>query len=67
MACCAPSTRWPLSLKGGDVLASLLAYMVVYLIIYPSAVVIAARLVRGGPAAPVSGAPGRKRAAERPS
>ena len=46
------------SLKGGDVLASLLAYMAVYLIIYPSAVFIAARLVRNGPAvAPVSGAP----------
>jgi cytochrome d ubiquinol oxidase subunit I len=48
----------PPSLKGGDVLASLLAYMAVYLIIYPSAVLIAARLVRNGPAAaPVSGAP----------
>jgi cytochrome bd ubiquinol oxidase subunit I len=46
------------SLKGGDVLASLLAYMAVYLIIYPSAVIIAARLVRQGPAiAPVPGAP----------
>jgi cytochrome d ubiquinol oxidase subunit I len=46
------------SLKGGDVLASLLAYMAVYLIIYPSAVVIAARLVLKGPAvAPISGAP----------
>jgi cytochrome d ubiquinol oxidase subunit I len=46
------------SLKGGDVLASLLTYMVVYLIIYPSAVIIAARLVRKGPAvAPVPGAP----------
>jgi cytochrome d ubiquinol oxidase subunit I len=46
------------SLKGGDVLVSLLAYMAVYLIIYPSAVFIAARLVRAGPAvAPVSGAP----------
>jgi len=46
------------SLRGGDVLASLLAYMVVYLIIYPSAVVIAARLVRQGPAvAPVASAP----------
>jgi cytochrome d ubiquinol oxidase subunit I len=46
------------SLKGGDVLASLLAYMAVYLIIYPSAVIIAARLVRKGPAvAPVPGAP----------
>jgi cytochrome bd ubiquinol oxidase subunit I len=46
------------SLTGGDVLASLLAYMAVYLIIFPSAVVIAARLVRKGPAdAPVAGAP----------
>jgi len=46
------------SLRGGDVLASLLAYMVVYLIIYPSAVVIAARLVRKGPdVAPVASAP----------
>jgi cytochrome d ubiquinol oxidase subunit I len=46
------------SLSGANVLGSLLAYMVVYLIIYPSAVVIAARLVRQGPAvAPVSGAP----------
>jgi cytochrome d ubiquinol oxidase subunit I len=48
----------PPSLRGGDVLASLLAYMAVYLIIYPSAIFIAARLVRHGPAvAPVSGAP----------
>jgi cytochrome d ubiquinol oxidase subunit I len=38
------------SLVGGDVLISLLAYMVVYLIVYPSAVLIAARLVRKGPA-----------------
>src|SRR5262245_39695105 len=38
------------SLVGGDVLVSLLAYVVVYLIIYPSAVLIAARLVRKGPA-----------------
>ena len=38
------------SLVGGDVLLSLLAYMVVYLIIYPSAVLIAAGLVRKGPA-----------------
>jgi cytochrome bd ubiquinol oxidase subunit I len=46
------------SLKGGDVLASLLAYMAVYLIIFPSAVFIAARLVRNGPAvAPAAGAP----------
>jgi len=41
----------PPSLTGGQVLASLLAYMVVYLIIYPSALFIAARLVRHGPAA----------------
>jgi cytochrome d ubiquinol oxidase subunit I len=47
----------PPSLTGGDVLASLLAYMVVYLIIFPSALVIAARLVRKGPAvAPEEGA-----------
>jgi cytochrome d ubiquinol oxidase subunit I len=46
------------SLVGGDVLVSLLAYMVVYLIIYPSAVLIAARLVRKGPAlAPETVAP----------
>ncbi|MBV8407689.1 MAG: cytochrome ubiquinol oxidase subunit I [Alphaproteobacteria bacterium] len=46
------------SLKGGDVLGSLLAYMAVYLIIYPSAVLIAARLVRNGPATvPVPVAP----------
>jgi len=38
------------SLTGRDVLVSLLAYMAVYLIIYPSAVIIAARLVRKGPA-----------------
>jgi cytochrome d ubiquinol oxidase subunit I len=38
------------SLTGRDVLVSLMAYMVVYLIIYPSAVFIAARLVRKGPA-----------------
>src|SRR5262249_33625745 len=46
------------SLVGGDVLISLLAYMVVYLIIYPSAVLIAAGLVRKGPAlAPETVAP----------
>src|SRR5262249_36336815 len=46
------------SLVGADVLLSLLAYMVVYLIIYPSAVLIAARLVRKGPAlAPETVAP----------
>jgi cytochrome bd ubiquinol oxidase subunit I len=40
------------------VLASLLAYMAVYLIIFPSGVFIAARLVRNGPAvAPAAGAP----------
>ena len=54
------------SLVGGDVLVSLLAYMVVYLIIYPSAVLIAAGLVRKGPAlAPETVAPiesGRPRA-----
>jgi cytochrome d ubiquinol oxidase subunit I len=38
------------SLTGRDVLISLFAYVVVYLIIYPSAVFIAARLVRKGPA-----------------
>jgi cytochrome bd ubiquinol oxidase subunit I len=48
----------PPSLTGGQVLASLLAYMAVYLIIYPSAFFIAARLVRNGPAsAPDSMAP----------
>ena len=41
----------PPSLSGRDVLISLLAYMAVYLIIYPSAVFIAARLVRKGPVA----------------
>ena len=41
----------PPSLTGRQVLASLLAYVVVYLIIYPSALFIAARLVRNGPAA----------------
>src|SRR6516162_975860 len=54
------------SLVGGDVLVSLLAYMVVYLIIYPSAVLIAAGLVRKGSAlAPETVAPiesGRPRA-----
>ena len=46
------------SLVGGEVLLSLLAYVVVYLIIYPSAVLIAARLVRKGPAlAPETVAP----------
>jgi cytochrome d ubiquinol oxidase subunit I len=54
------------SLVGGDVLLSLLAYIVVYLIIYPSAVLIAAGLVRKGPAlAPETVAPiesGRPRA-----
>jgi cytochrome d ubiquinol oxidase subunit I len=40
------------------VLVSLLAYMVVYLIVYPSAVLIAARLVRKGPSlAPETVAP----------
>jgi cytochrome bd ubiquinol oxidase subunit I len=40
----------PPSLTGRQVLASLLAYMAVYLIIYPSALFIAARLARNGPA-----------------
>src|SRR5262249_59806340 len=48
------------SLAGGDVLASLLAYMAVYLIIFPSALVIAARLARNGPA----GAPHTRGAVE---
>jgi cytochrome bd ubiquinol oxidase subunit I len=48
----------PPSLTGGQVLASLLAYMAVYLVIYPSAFFIAARLARNGPAvAPDSVAP----------
>jgi cytochrome bd ubiquinol oxidase subunit I len=48
----------PPSLTGRQVLASLLAYMAVYLIIYPSAFLIAARLARNGPgAAPDSVAP----------
>jgi cytochrome d ubiquinol oxidase subunit I len=48
----------PPSLTGKQVLASLLAYMAVYLIIYPSAFYIAARLVRDGPAVvPASVAP----------
>src|SRR5262249_44032944 len=46
------------SLVGGDVLLSLLAYMVVYLVIYPSAVLIAAGRGRQGPAlAPHTPAP----------
>src|SRR5262249_11153266 len=53
-----PAVWVPPSLRGGRVLASWLAYMAVYLIIYPPAVVIAAGLVREGPAAaPDSGAP----------
>src|SRR5262249_61103526 len=50
------------SLGGGDVLVSLLAYMVVYLIIYPSAVLIAAGPGRQGPAwAPLTPPPTRAR------
>jgi len=40
----------PPSLTGGNVLLSLIGYMVVYLIIYPSGAIIAARLIRKGPA-----------------
>jgi cytochrome d ubiquinol oxidase subunit I len=38
------------SLTGGDVLVSLLGYMLAYLIIYPSGVLVMARLIRRGPA-----------------
>jgi cytochrome d ubiquinol oxidase subunit I len=37
------------ALTGGDVLASLVLYMAVYLIVYPTGVVLIARLVRRGP------------------
>jgi cytochrome bd ubiquinol oxidase subunit I len=41
----------PPSLTGGHALVSLLAYMAVYLIIFPSGILVMARLVRNGPAA----------------
>jgi cytochrome bd ubiquinol oxidase subunit I len=47
----------PPSLTGRDALASLLAYMVVYLIIFPAGILIMARLARNGPAAPGAAAP----------
>ena len=40
------------SLTGTDVLVSLLAYVVVYLVMYPAGVIVMARLVRQGPEAP---------------
>jgi cytochrome d ubiquinol oxidase subunit I len=40
------------SLTGGDVLVSLLGYMVVYLVIFPTGVTLMARIVRAGPAQP---------------
>jgi cytochrome d ubiquinol oxidase subunit I len=38
------------SLTGSDVLGSLLAYMVVYLVMYPAGIAVMARMVRQGPA-----------------
>ena len=40
------------ALTGGDVLVSLLLYMAVYLFVYPTGVVLMARLIRRGPQAP---------------
>ena len=40
----------PPSLSGGDVLASLLAYMAVYLLIFPTGFYVMARFIRNGPA-----------------
>ena len=45
------------SLSGGDVLASLLAYMAVYLLIFPTGFYLMARLIRNGPAASAAVAP----------
>jgi cytochrome d ubiquinol oxidase subunit I len=45
------------SLSGGDVLASLLAYMAVYLLIFPTGFYVMARLIRNGPAAAAAVAP----------
>jgi cytochrome d ubiquinol oxidase subunit I len=42
------------SLTGADVLWSLLAYMVVYLIMFPAGVAVMARIVREGPVAPTT-------------
>jgi len=39
------------SLTGGDVLGSLIAYMVVYLVMYPFGIAVMARIIRQGPAA----------------
>jgi cytochrome bd-type quinol oxidase subunit 1 len=39
------------SLTGGDVLLSLLGYALVYLVIYPSGILVMARMVRAGPLA----------------
>ena len=41
----------PPSLTGGDALASLLGYMAVYLLIFPTGFYVMARIIRGGPAA----------------
>ena len=41
----------PPSLTGGNALASLLGYMAVYLLIFPTGFYVMARIIRGGPAA----------------
>ena len=55
MACCAPRLGTP-SLTGTDVAWSLLAYMAVYLTMYPAGIAVMARIIRQGPLAPPSDA-----------
>ncbi len=38
------------SLTGADVLGSLIAYMIVYLLMYPFGIAVMARMIRQGPA-----------------
>jgi len=47
----------PPSLSGSDVLASLLAYVAVYLLIFPTAFYVMVRLIRNGPAVAAPAAP----------
>jgi cytochrome bd ubiquinol oxidase subunit I len=57
----------PPSLTGGDVLASLLGYMAVYLIIFPAGIMVMARMVRKGPDTIESDSPIESGRPERPT
>ena len=49
------------SLSGGDVLGSLLAYMAVYLLMYPAGIAVMARIVRQGPGGSAAAEPPAER------